>query len=66
MIVTKQKLKKNLHRMAGDCRLIAKKGDYVDTYRRKEGYGLWIQIGDIHQMLFKDEEDEYFDINKKA
>ena len=58
----KRKLKRNLLK-TGDCQLIARKGELVDTYRIGENGLLWIKVGDTHvKLLFRDEEKKYFDM----
>lgn len=58
---TKRRLKKDLLRPVDDMSCLAKKGDMVDTYRRAPGLCLWINVGNTHTMVFKDEEEDYFD-----
>ena len=52
-------LKKNLHKPGGDCALLAKKGDIVDTFRSAHG-DLWVRVGECDMIVWEWEIDELF------
>lgn len=48
----------------GDCALLARSGQVVDTYTGINNGNLWIVVGETHQLIYGDEVEEYFDLNE--